>query len=501
MSAQCGHYSLRPLIVLIAPLVMTQTVSITTAKTAAPTASNAASNKSWFQIKAAIQDVATIAALTLVLPLNASLVLTALLFKAIAPTSNRTDSQTVTPPAAGEVDSKKTVLISGGKMTKALQLARSFHRDGHRVILIETHKYWLVGHRFSSAVDKFLTVPKPSDPGYAQALLDIVLTEQVDMYVPVCSPIASYYDSQAISLLEEHCEVMHVRPERIELLDDKYQFAKAAESLGLPVPKSFLITHPQQVIDFDFSKETRPYILKSIPYDSVRRLDLTKLPCKTPQETADFVNALPISEQNPWIMQEFIAGQEYCTHSTLRDGELRMYCCCESSAFQVNYENVNEPDIEAWVRRFAQGLSLTGQASFDFIKSYEDGQIYAIECNPRTHSAITMFYNHPGVATAYLGTQPLPAPIQPLPNGRPTYWLYHEIWRLLNNITNPKEAERRLHVIAEGKDAIFDWKDPLPFLMVHHWQIPLLLLSDLKKLKGWIRIDFNIGKLVQLGGD
>jgi hypothetical protein len=37
--------------------------------------------------------------------------------------------------------------------------------------------------------------------------------------------------------------------------------------------------------------------------------------------------------------------------------------------------------------------------------------------------------------------------------------------------------------------------------MVHHWQIPLLLLDDLRKRKGWVRIDFNIGKLVQIGGD
>ena len=31
-----------------------------------------------------------------------------------------------------------TILISGGKMTKALQLARSFHRAGHRVVLVES---------------------------------------------------------------------------------------------------------------------------------------------------------------------------------------------------------------------------------------------------------------------------------------------------------------------------------------------------------------------------
>lgn len=37
--------------------------------------------------------------------------------------------------------------------------------------------------------------------------------------------------------------------------------------------------------------------------------------------------------------------------------------------------------------------------------------------------------------------------------------------------------------------------------MVHHWQIPLLLLKNLFQLKNWTRIDFNIGKLVQMGGD
>jgi len=71
---------------------------------------------------------------------------------------------------------------------------------------------------------------------------------------------------------------------------------------------------------------------------------MTKLP-DTPEETA-FVKSLPISEEKPWIMQN--PRKEYCTHSTVRDGESRMYCCCESSAFQVNYENVDKPEIMQW---------------------------------------------------------------------------------------------------------------------------------------------------------
>ncbi len=48
---------------------------------------------------------------------------------------------------------------------------------------------------------------------------------------------------------------------------------------------------------------------------------------------------------------------------------------------------------------------------------------------------------------------------------------------------------------------MLDARDPLPFLMLHHWHIPLLLLRALATGRDWLRIDFNIGKLVQAGGD
>ncbi len=446
-----------------------------------------------------IKTIATLTLLLLVLPLNLMLTMLALLrviltkpFQSIL----RSDStgQEITPQP-------QTILISGGKMTKALQLARSFHRAGHRVILIETRKYWLTGHRFSWAVDRFYTIPAPQTEEYAQALLAIVQKEGVNVYVPVCSPVASYYDAAVEKILAPHCRVMHVDLKTLRQLDDKYEFAVAAQSLGLRVPQSYRITRPQQVLDFDFADAQRKYILKSIPYDSIRRLDLTPLPCSTPAETTAFVNALPISESKPWIMQEFIPGREYCTHSTVRDGHLQLHCCCESSAFQVNYKEVTQTEIEQWIRTFASRLSLTGQVSFDFIEAADDGQIYAIECNPRTHSAITMFYNHPDVAKAYLEKDPLDQTVQPLTSSRPTYWLYHEIWRLVTHLWQPLQVWQRLQIIALGKDAIFDWDDPLPFLMVHHWQIPLLLLGNLRQPKEWVRIDFNIGKLVEVGGD
>ena len=445
------------------------------------------------------KTLGALALLQLALPVNAAVTAAALVaarFAAHPSESGPTESGPTESGPTESAASRRTVLISGGKMTKALQLARSFHAAGHRVVLVEAEKYRFTGHRFSGAVDRFYAVPKPQDPGYAEALLEIVQREAVDVYVPVCSPVASQHDADAAKILSPYCEVVHADSEMVRSLDDKFAFSAMAASLGLDVPECYRITDPQQIRDFDFAAHPdTTYILKSLAYDPVRRLDLTRLPRPTAAGTAAFAASLPVSPDNPWIMQAFITGQEFCTHSTVRHGALTVYCCCESSAFQVNYAMVDNPAIEAWVRRFVGAFDVTGQLSFDFIQA-EDGRVYAIECNPRTHSAITMFYNHPGLAAAYLedGSPTL----TPLASSRATYWLYHELWRIL---AHPRTAPQRLAVIAQGKEAIFDRADPLPFFLEHHLQIPKLLLGNLRHARDWMRIDFNIGKLVEPAGD
>ena len=387
----------------------------------------------------------------------------------------------------------KTVLINGGKMTKALHLARAFHAAGHRVVLVESTKYRWTGHRFSRAVDAFHCVPESRDPGYAEALLEIARRERVDVFVPVSSPAASVPDAQARKLLDGVCDVLHGDVESVEMLDDKVSFAQTAASLGLRVPDSHRITDPAQVTEFDFPAD-RTYILKRVAYNPVGRLDLTRLSAATPDRNAAFVRSLPISDDDPWVLQEFVEGQEYCTHSTVRDGRMQVYGCCRSSACQVNYEHVEHPEIRRWVEHFVSALRLTGQVSFDFITS-PDGEVYAIECNPRTHSAITMFHDDPRLADAYL-TDGHPV-VTPREGARPTHWIYHELWRLL---TQPGRRQT-LARVRRGTDAIFDRRDPLPYLMVHHLQFPALLLANLRSGRGWSRIDFNIGKLVENGGD
>lgn len=424
----------------------------------------------------AVRTLATLAALAATAPVDAAVV-------AVALCGRRSR-----PAASG-----RTVLVTGGKMTKALALARAFHLAGHRVVLVESAKYRLTGHRFSRAVDAFHTVPEVSDPSYAAAVADIVRRENVDVVVPVSSPAASLPDAHLRELLDGECEVIHGDTDTIRMLDDKAEFARVAAALGLPVPDSHRVTDPSQVESFAFPAG-REYILKRIAYNPVGRMDLTRLSSRTPEGNVVTAQRRSMSATDPWVLQQYVDGREYCTHGTVRDGRLTVYGCCESSAFQVNYAHVDKPAIRSWVEHFAASLRLTGQVSFDFIET-ADGQVYAIECNPRTHSAITMFYDDSRLAPAYL--EPGHPEVTPRRDARPTYWIYHELWRLL---TQPNRRAR-LATILHGTDAIFTRWDPLPYLMVHHVQIPALLIENLRSGRGWTRIDFNIGKLVEAGGD
>jgi hypothetical protein len=394
-----------------------------------------------------------------------------------------------TPAARG-----RTVLISGGKMTKALQLARCFHRSGHRVVLVESARYRWSGHRFSTAVSAFHVVPEPADPAYVDALVEIVRSEGVDVFVPVCSPVSSRYDALAKAALTPYCEVVHPDPEVVDRIDDKHEFAVLAASLGLAVPETHRVTDPEQVVDV-LPDDGRTFVLKSIAYDPVHRLDLTPLPLPTPEETRAFARSKPISASNPWIVQEYVRGTEYCTHGTARNGALTMFCCSPSSPFQVNYTSLDKPDVERWVTTFVAALGASGQFSFDVIET-PDGRVVGLECNPRTHSAVTLFDTHPDATAAYLGDGS--GVVRPLPTARPTYWLYHEVWRA---VRDPRTLPRSARTVIRGRDALLDPADPLPFLLVHHLQIPSLLIRNLVQRKPWIRIDFNIGKLVEPAGD
>jgi hypothetical protein len=108
------------------------------------------------------------------------------------------------------IDNPQTVMIAGRRMTKALVLAHSFHAAGHRVILIDTEKFWHSGNQYSNAVAAFYTVPDPGKDlqGYIDTLRTVVQKEQVNLFIPVAIFAVLYYGMENHPLADL-CEVYH----------------------------------------------------------------------------------------------------------------------------------------------------------------------------------------------------------------------------------------------------------------------------------------------------
>lgn len=84
---------------------------------------------------------------------------------------------------------KRTIMISCGSTIQTLHLARDFYSAGARVIVFDYEGLFGLA-RFSTAVSKYYTVPKPTldaSQNYISALCRIVQKENISYYIPVCA--------------------------------------------------------------------------------------------------------------------------------------------------------------------------------------------------------------------------------------------------------------------------------------------------------------------------
>ncbi|EMC91072.1 hypothetical protein BAUCODRAFT_56716, partial [Baudoinia panamericana UAMH 10762] len=375
----------------------------------------------------------------------------------------------------------KTILVTGVGMTKGLALARLFYAAGHNVIGADFEPAFLptCSGRVSRSLTSFHKLSKPDgsrekQAKYTQELLNIVRKENVDIWVS-CSGVASALeDGQAKEMIElvTACKCVQFDVPTTKRLHEKHSFIEYTKSLALPVPETHTVTSKAaalQVLD-DAAGTGRKYIMKYIGTDDAVRGDMTLLPLSSPARTKAHISRLDVSEDRPWILQQYVRGPEFCTHSLVVKGEVKAFVACPSSELLMHYEALpSDGALSMSMLRFTQeyaaagGNAFTGHLSFDFLVEMDDAEralrdpsanvrLYPIECNPRTHTAVCLFNDTPEMVDAYLtllspkaasissspsptGTNSTtatpnglaPLPIFPNPPTKKYYWLGHDL--------------------------------------------------------------------------
>ena len=387
-----------------------------------------------------------------------------------------------------------TVVVTGAKMYKSTMIVKWLGRAGYDVVLVETEKFWCSGSRFSKHVSKFYTVPdaKRHPEKYVQELYKICMDHKAKVFLPACAPATEELDSIVGSKLRSHgVKVLHTPYDLMESLNHKHQFCELMKEKRLAVPESYLVKSNEDVYELnemlrqkkeqasEGERHKFDFILKNIEYDPVHRLDCFRLPT-TRQDLSTYLKRIAadgnaIVEKRPWTVQRFIDGVMWASMHVQLDGQTCLYTCTRSQASCFNWEHEENEQIKDWCRRFAMEFSFDGIFTNDFIVDKHDGVAYAIECNPRLGSQVSLFHSVDDMAGAFLGRRS-PNVIEP-PIGTKTYTTLNELFQLLDPVYYADEepevdsylerVSRFIRTIQTGSDPIFDEDDLLPFFMIN----------------------------------
>lgn len=325
-----------------------------------------------------------------------------------------------TPSSSGVMRRTKTVLITGARANKALTLIRAFKREGYRVVAAEEAKWGRYAmSRFSRGVDAYRLLADPhTDPdGYIGDLKRVVAEERVDAWVPSSSVQATMVDSEAATQIRleqiggpQGCECFIPEPGVAGTLHWKDRFEALLKDLDYPVPDSNIVTSVTEAVEFLHSPVTQEkghrYLLKCLTLDDLGRDDFTLFPLASREETEHHLSHIPtpLSPKDPFLLQQFLRGPEYCTHVAARDGRIVAFVACRSNQLLMRYAdvaNLGEEEramgvrLEQWSQRFldlykaklererktGREHELTGHFSFDFIYEADERVLYVLECN------------------------------------------------------------------------------------------------------------------------
>lgn len=381
---------------------------------------------------------------------------------------------------------KRTVLISCGSTIQTLHLARNFYSSGARVVVFEFDGLFGLA-RFSSAVDKFYAVPRPSSQNmdsYITALCHIVRKEKPSVYIPVCATSPAYYDAVAKPHLELlGCATFMTGVQETLILDDCLQFYQRCASQNIAVPPYVALSSAHELFELyeeGFISQFRN-ILLAVGMQGV----LERFKYMLPRQLRDLRFSHEINERQQWLVVRDVPGEHYVTCTTIKSSQVVANVSCRVEHETKNLIPITTTStttvvdanlIDNWLKTFFAKVRfqrpINCHISFRLIKCQATGEFLPLGirlgvslpyiCHNRSHAQIlcrTMKCVH--MRTLNLGG-----------GGGSSSDNDDEI------TTSSSLAYFSAHwssatAVLDKREALFTYWDPLPYCAYYHFQLPL----------------------------
>jgi glutathione synthase/RimK-type ligase-like ATP-grasp enzyme len=358
------------------------------------------------------------------------------------------------------------ILLTGGRAAATLDLARLLKRAGHRVVMAE-HIWWHLS-RPSLAIAKDHRLPWPTRDldGFAEALVEIIQSEGIDLFIPTCEEL--FHVARIRDRLPKECRVLVTGIQQLDRVHNKWLFVQQARTHGLDVPVT------EEVKDTE-SLRKRASLALSRGERIVLKPAYSRFSALTVVEPtmSDIEN---LSADGAWVVQRFIPGRRICTWAVAHGGRMAAYTAYETlytlgQGASVNFEHLEHPAAEEWTSRFLAGESFTGQIGLDLIEA-SDGRVYGIEANPRITSGMHLFSHLPKLAEALWN--PKMDVLKPV-GGPPAMLGVSMVLHLLGQVRTWEAFRAWWSVFSRSREVVYSIRDPLPMFWRYLWLGGLLL--------------------------
>lgn len=204
----------------------------------------------------------------------------------------------------------KTVLVTGVNTPHGLRVARCWYNEGHRVVGADiTDARFSSGESMSRAFVAYYRIPKAQ---YVSRLLDIVLREKVDIWIPCARDASVVDDAMAKQAIESQtsCKCTTLDTELAIQWGQLETLIPYLTERDLPVVENHQVQSRDSIHKILHRSPTKVYHMRK-PTPPIETEEAIVLPKRTLSSTYTEVSQIQVSKDSPWLMQQHVRLGEF----------------------------------------------------------------------------------------------------------------------------------------------------------------------------------------------
>lgn len=358
------------------------------------------------------------------------------------------------------------ILLLDAANQNTLAILRHLGKKGYTIDVCGYQKMSLA--LFSRYVNRKFIIPEPSkkEDAFINELTSILQNGNYTLLMPV--GFKSYKAcAKHQETLKKYTQLIITSDKNISLASDKRATNAFAESVGVPVPKTFVLKKKEELDDIQLAF---PCVIKG-PFEAGKNIvEYANNRGELETKFRAMCAKNNFTEPDLPIVQEYITGDGYGFFAYYDEGickrifshhRLREYPVTGGAS--VCAESFRDDKLKEYGTKLLDGLKWNGVAMVEFKKSYSDGEYKLMEINPKFWGSLQLALESGIEFDDYLVQKALGKEISYSEEFKPTTFEWIINGEFFHALERPSAIPKIIRTLFYSKKDI-DWFDPLPHL-------------------------------------